>query len=155
MSHGTLERTAPSFMRQGPTPRAQLILYSALALFLMVADARFHVTDPLRNVVATVLYPVQWVMMQPVEFLGRSSSYVESLERAQTEAQEARQHWLAASLRANQLDQLELENERLRQLLELRTRTQVSARAAQILDAHHARHRQTRWINAVHAAGGE
>ena len=133
MSHGTLERTAPSFMRQGPTPRAQLILYSALALFLMVADARFHVADPLRNVVATVLYPVQWVMMQPVEFLGRSSSYVESLERAQKEAQEARQHWLEASLRANQLDQLELENERLRQLLELRTRTQVSARAAQIL----------------------
>lgn len=133
MPHGTLERSAPSFMRQGPTPRAQLILYSALALFLMVADARLHVTDPLRNAVATALYPVQWLMMQPVALLGRSSAYMESLETAQAETKEARQQWLAASLRANQLDQLELENERLRQLLELRTRTQVSARAAQIL----------------------
>lgn len=120
-------------MRPGPTPRAQLILYSALALFLMVADARLHVTEPLRNVVATVLYPVQWLMLQPANLLGRSSTYMESLETAQAEAKEAHQQWLAASLRANQLDQLELENERLRQLLDLRTRTKVSARAAQIL----------------------
>ena len=133
MSHGTLERNAPPFMRQGATPRAQLILYSALALFLMVADARFHVTEPVRKTVATVLYPVQWLMLQPVSLLGRSSSYMESLEAAQKEAADARQKWLDASLRANQIDQLELENERLRQLLELRTRTQVSARAAQIL----------------------
>lgn len=133
MPHGTLERTAPSFMRQGPTPRAQLILYSALALFLMVADARLHVTEPLRNVVATALYPMQWLMMQPVALVGRSSAYVESLEAAQAEARQARQEWLGASLRANQLDQLELENQRLRQLLDLRTRTQVSAKAAEIL----------------------
>lgn len=133
MPHGTLERSAPSFMRPGPTPRAQLILYSALALFLMVADARLHVTEPLRNVVATVLYPVQWLMLQPANLLGRSSTYMESLETAQAEAKDAHRQWLAASLRANQLDQLELENERLRQLLDLRTRTKVSARAAQIL----------------------
>ena len=133
MPHGTLERSAPSFMRHGPTPRAQLILYSALALFLMVADARLHVTAPLRNAVATVLYPVQWLMLQPVSLLGRSSTYMESLETAQADAKEAHQQWLAASLRANQLDQLELENERLRQLLDLRTRTKVAARAAQIL----------------------
>ncbi|MCB1978569.1 MAG: rod shape-determining protein MreC [Burkholderiaceae bacterium] len=133
MPHGTLERSAPSFMRQGPTPRAQLILYSALALFLMVADARFRMTEPVRNVVATVLYPVQWLMLQPVEFFGRSSEYVESLEAAQEQTRQARHELLQASLRANQLEQLQLENERLRQLLDLRTRTKVSARAAQIL----------------------
>ncbi|MGP1630170.1 MAG: rod shape-determining protein MreC [Giesbergeria sp.] len=133
MPHGTLERNAPSFMRQRPTPRGQLILYSALALFLMVADARFHVAEPLRNAVATVLYPVQWVMLQPVNFLGRSSSYMESLESAQSDAKDAEKKWLDASLRANQLDQLEMENERLRQLLELRSRTKVTAQAAQIL----------------------
>ena len=133
MSHGTLERSAPSFMRQGPTPRAQLILYSALALFLMVADARFRITDPVRNVVATTLYPVQWLMLQPIEFLGRSTEYVESLETAQAQTRQAQHQLLEASLRANQLEELELENERLRQLLELRTRTKVSARAAQIL----------------------
>ncbi|MGP1684294.1 MAG: rod shape-determining protein MreC, partial [Giesbergeria sp.] len=88
---------------------------------------------PLRNAVATVLYPVQWVMLQPVNFLGRSSSYMESLESAQSDAKDAEKKWLDASLRANQLDQLEMENERLRQLLELRSRTKVTAQAAQIL----------------------
>lgn len=133
MSHGTLERNAPSFMRARPSPRSQLILYTALALFLMVADARFRFTEPVRKAVGTVLYPVQWIMLQPVEFFGRGATYFQSLEAAQASVREAQQSLLAISLRANQLDQLELENERLRQLLDLRARTKVSARAAQIL----------------------
>jgi rod shape-determining protein MreC len=63
MPLGTLDRSAPSFFRQGPSPLSRLALYSALALFLMVADARFHVTEPLRKGVATVLYPLQWLML--------------------------------------------------------------------------------------------
>ena len=37
------------------------MVFSALALFLMVADTRFQIAQPLRAAVATVLYPVQWV----------------------------------------------------------------------------------------------
>ncbi|MDB5891454.1 MAG: rod shape-determining protein MreC, partial [Polaromonas sp.] len=42
------------------------MVFSALSVFLMVADTRFRITQPLRAVLATVLYPVQWVAMQPV-----------------------------------------------------------------------------------------
>ncbi|KAB2896856.1 MAG: rod shape-determining protein MreC, partial [Burkholderiaceae bacterium] len=62
MPLGTLERTAPPFFKQGPSALSRWALYSALALFLMVADARFHITEPLRKAVATVLYPVQWAI---------------------------------------------------------------------------------------------
>ena len=48
MPLGTLERSAPSLFRQGPSALSQLVLYSALALFLMVADTRLRITDPLR-----------------------------------------------------------------------------------------------------------
>lgn len=133
MSHGTLERNAPSFMRARPSARSQLILSTALALFLMVADARFHVTDPIRRVVGVALYPVQWLMLQPVEYFGGAGHYFQSLEAAQASVKQAQQSLLETSLRANQLDQLELENDRLRQLLDLRSRSKVSARAAQIL----------------------
>ena len=133
MPLGTLERSAPSFMRARPSARSQLIVYAALAIFLMVADARFRVVEPVRNAVATVLYPVQWVMLQPVEFFGRGASYFQSLEAAQAAVLQEQKTLLATSLRANQLDQLELENERLRQLLDLRARIKVDARAAQIL----------------------
>lgn len=133
MPLGTLDRSAPSFFRQGPSALSQLVLYSALALFLMVADARFRVTDPLRKAVATVLYPVQWLMLKPVELVGQSAGYFQSLQSARVETDQARQQLVLLSQRANQGDQLAQENDRLRQLLGLRERLKVPAQAAQIL----------------------
>ena len=130
---GTLDRHAPSFLRQGPSPVSKLILCSALALFLMVADARFKVTDPLRNLVALALYPVQWLMLKPVEAMGQSAGYLQALQRSQAEAAGARQALILMSERATQADQLLQENARLRGLLGLRDRLVTSAQAAQIL----------------------
>ena len=130
---GTLDRHAPSFLRQGPSPVSKLILCSALALFLMVADARFKVTDPLRNLVALALYPVQWLMLKPVKAMGQSAGYLQALQRSQAEAAGARQALILMSERATQADQLLQENARLRGLLGLRDRLVTSAQAAQIL----------------------
>jgi rod shape-determining protein MreC len=73
-----------------------------LALFLMVADARFKVVEPVRQVVSTVLYPVQWAMVQPIRFFSGGVTYFDDLETAQQEAQEARQAMLAMAQRATQ-----------------------------------------------------
>ena len=59
MPLGTLDRTPPPFFRQGPSALSKLIVFSALAIFLMVADTRFKITQPLRVVVATGLRPIQ------------------------------------------------------------------------------------------------
>ena len=133
MPLGTLDRRAPSFMRQGPSAISQLVLYSALALFLMVADARFHVTDPLRKVIAAVLYPAQWAMIKPVEMAGEAAGYFETLQAAQSESDLARKQLALQSQRAHQADQLAQENDRLRRLLDLRARLQGASQAAQIL----------------------
>jgi rod shape-determining protein MreC len=65
---GTLDRSPPPFFKQGPSALSKLVFFSALALFLMVADTRFKITQPLRAVVATALYPAQWLAMRPVVF---------------------------------------------------------------------------------------
>ena len=96
MPPGTLERSAPSMFKQGPSPRARWALYSALALFLMVADARFHLTNTLRQTLAAMLYPVQWTMLQPVELARQGHDYIDSLQTAQREAQQARRGHLCA-----------------------------------------------------------
>ncbi|MDP2743120.1 MAG: rod shape-determining protein MreC, partial [Hydrogenophaga sp.] len=57
MPLGTLDRTPPPFFKQGPSALSKLLVFSALALFLMVADVRFQVTGPVRSAMATVLYP--------------------------------------------------------------------------------------------------
>ena len=133
MPLGTLERSAPPFFKQGPSALSRLVLYSALALFLMVADARFQLTGALRQAVATVLYPVQWLMLKPVEAMGQSAGYLQALQRSQAEAAGARQALILMSERATQADQLLQENARLRGLLGLRDRLVTSAQAAQIL----------------------
>ncbi len=133
MPLGTLDRTTPSFMRQGPSALSQIVLYSALALFLMVADARFRVTDPLRQAVAAVLYPVQWLMLRPVEWTRHGAAYFQDLQGAQAEADAARKALALQAQRATQAEQLLQENARLRNLLELRARLDTPSQAAQIL----------------------
>ncbi|GAO26057.1 rod shape-determining protein MreC [Alicycliphilus sp. B1] len=133
MPLGTLDRTAPTLFKHGPSPLSRLTLYSALALFLMVADARFHVADPLRKAVATVLYPLQWLMLQPVELAGKGAQYFQSLQAAQQAADEAGKKMAQMSVRAGEADQLLRENAELRQLLALRERLDTPAQAAQVL----------------------
>ena len=133
MPLGTLERSAPPFFKQGPSALSRLAVFSALALFLMVADARFQLSGPIRQVVATVLYPVQWLMLKPVELASHGSGYFQSLATAQEELDAARQKMTTIGQRANQAEQLAMENTRLRQLLALRDRLETPAQAAAVI----------------------
>ena len=57
MPLGTLDRSPPPFFKQGPSALSKLIFFGALALFLMVADVRLQITQPLRGLVATAARP--------------------------------------------------------------------------------------------------
>jgi len=133
MPLGTLDRTAPPLFNQGPSALSKLIFFSALALFLMVADARFNVVQPIRTVVGAVLFPVQWVAMQPVLLARAASRYVEDLQGAQRDEAQARRQLAELAQRASRADTLSGENARLRALLELRQTTQNPSRAAEVL----------------------
>lgn len=133
MPLGTLDRTPPPFFRQGPSALSKLTFFSAFALFLMVADTRLQIAQPLRVAVAAVLYPVQWTVMQPVIWTQTGGQYFESLKQAQANEDAAQRQLSLQSQRANQVEQLALENERLRQLLGLRERLTTPAQSAQVL----------------------
>lgn len=133
MPLGTLDGVPPPFFRQGPSALSKLAVCSALALFLMVADARFKIMQPLRVVLATVLYPVQWLALRPVLMVQGGSQYFESLSTAQTQQQAIQKKLALQSQRASQVEQLTLENARLRKLLSLRNRLQTPSMAAQVL----------------------
>ena len=99
----------------------------------MVADARFDMSGPFRKAVATALYPVQWLMLKPVEFAHHAASYFQSLQATQQELDAAQQKMTLMGQRANQAEQLALENGRLRQLLALRDRLETPAQAAEVI----------------------
>jgi rod shape-determining protein MreC len=130
---GTLDRAPPPFFKQGQSAFSKLMVFSALALFLMVADVRFKLTGPIRMAVATVLYPVQWAVMRPIEMLRGGGVYFSSLQQAQAAELDAKKRLNTQAQRAAQVEQLNLENDRLRKLLALRERTSTPAQAAEVM----------------------
>ena len=133
MSIGTIDRTPPPFFRQGPSALSKLILCSALALFLMVADARFAVAAQLRALLATALYYPQQVLLMPVQALGVARDYALGLRNAHAAEEAARLALARQAERAARVEPLLAENARLRGLLDLRPGLSVRAQAAQVL----------------------
>ena len=133
MPLGTLDRSPPPFFKQGPSALSKLIFFSALSLFLMVADVRFRITQPVRSALSTVLYPVQWLALQPVRLVRGSSAYFSGLDQATSSSEQAARRLALQSLRAGQVEQLMQENSRLRKILALREQLTTTVMAAEVL----------------------
>lgn len=133
MSLGTLDRRPPPLFKQGPSALTQLAFYGALGIFLMVADARLHITQPLHSALATAIYPLEWVARQPFEWLEGGADYVSAVGRAQALEEKTRQQLTLQSAKTQQVDELLQENAKLRELLGLSQRFSTTGQAAQIL----------------------
>lgn len=133
MAIGTIDRTPPPFFRQGPSALTKLILCSALALFLMVADNRFAVTRQLRAVIATALYYPQQALLVPVQAIQGGSAYFMGLQAALANEEAVKRTLAQQSERSLRVEQLLVENAHLRGLLQLRPSLNVKSQAAQVL----------------------
>lgn len=130
---GTIDRTPPPIFRQGLSALTKLALCSALAVFLMVADARFELTQPLRALLATALHPVQRALLVPVVLWEHTDDYAGGLQAALASEAAARRALAVQAERAIRVEQLLSENERLRELLDLRSSFTVKSQAAEVL----------------------
>jgi len=133
MPLATLDRTPPPFFKQGPSAFTRLLFFAALAILLMVADARWKITQPLRLVLATLLQPVQQVLLVPVRTWEMTGHYVAGVGEARTLHARAQRQLSEQAERVTRMVQLERENERLRALLTLRPRIEVATLAAEVL----------------------
>jgi rod shape-determining protein MreC len=132
MAYGTLERSPPPFFRQGPSALTRLLLFSALAVLLMVLDARFKVTPLLRQGLSLAIYPLQRVAQAPVDWSQQLRAYLQSPVQSQQEIVRLQRANVALSLQAQMETQLRLENDRLRTLLHLQRSVPPTSVAAQI-----------------------
>jgi rod shape-determining protein MreC len=133
MSQGTLDNAPPPFFRQGPSAFSKLSFFAALALFLMIADTRLQITQPLRAALAVVLHPIQRVLLSPVQIWRDGSDYFVGLDRALESERAARLELARQAERSLRVEQLEVENSRLRGLIDLRPGLNVRSHPAQVL----------------------
>lgn len=133
MPLATLDRTPPAFFKQGPSAFTRLMFFSALAIVLMVADVRWKVTQPLRATVATLLQPVQMVLLAPLRGWEMVGHYVAGVEEARTLQAHTQKQLAEQAERVTRIELLERENVRLRELLNLRPSIEVDTLSAEVL----------------------
>ncbi len=133
MALESLDRSPPPFFRVGFAPLTKLIFFSALSLLLVFGDKQLQFTKPLRAGLSTLILPIQWLVLQPGEALSAMGTYFQNLEQAQTNLKAAELKLLQQSVRSQQLDQLQIENQNLRQLMGLQSSMVVASQAAEVL----------------------
>src|SRR6516225_6208764 len=133
MPLGTLDRRPPPLFHQGPSALTRLIVFSAVALFLMAADTRFAVTRPLRAGLAIVLLPLERALELPVQALHGGGEYFSGLHQAQADLAKAQALLIAQSAKAARVDTLVAENNRLRALADLKPALTVKSQVAEVL----------------------
>ena len=133
MPLGTLDRRPPPLFHQGPSALTRLMVFSAVALFLMAADTRFAVTRPLRSALSILLLPLERALEMPLQALHTSGEYVGALRQAQADLARSQALLTAQSAKAARVDTLIAENNRLRALVDLRPALSVKSQAAEVL----------------------
>jgi rod shape-determining protein MreC len=133
MALGTLDRRPPPLFRQGTSAFNKLLLCGALAIALMVADARLGLTAPLRSMLAGVLAPVQRVLLAPLDAMEALGDRLRGAEAAMQAEAEARERLAAQALVLARTRHLETENTHLRRLLALSESLNTPTQAAEVL----------------------
>lgn len=133
MALDSIDRSPPPFFRVGFAPLTKLIFFSLLSILLMVADKKIQFTQPIRAVLSTAILPIQWVVLQPGRALSSIGEYFQSLDQAQSDLAAAKIKALQQTIRAQQVEQLQVENQSLRQLLDLQTQAIKKSQIAEVL----------------------
>ena len=128
-----LDRTPPAFFKQGTTAFTKLLVFTALSFGLMAADLRYTIGQPIRNVLATGLYPVQWVLRQPLVGAQWLGAYLQSLDAAKQTNATLNEQLLRQAETVQQIAYLKLEMQRLQGLLDLQGSLASSGVAARIV----------------------
>ncbi len=130
-----MEHQPPPFFKTGPTPLARLLIFSALSLAFLVADARFDYLVTLRQVAAVVIYPLQRIATAPASIAQRIGEFFVTHSSLREDNARLSHENFGNTALLLQLEALRAENAQLRELLAARDRLTVELTAAEVLYA--------------------
>lgn len=128
-----MQYSPPPLFKQGASARAKVVFFSAFAIFLLVVDTRLNSLVLLRQIVGTLLYPVQVAAVAPRNALARMSEYFVSTSALEKENVSLKLQQISNADVLQQSSQLRAENTHLRTMLELRHRLDTKSVLAEII----------------------
>jgi rod shape-determining protein MreC len=130
-----MEHQPPPFFKTGPTPLARLLIFSALSVAFLVADARFNYLVTLRQAAAVIVYPFQRIATAPASIARRIGDFFVTHGSLREENARLARENFTNEARLQQLEAMRAENEQLRALLEARRQLGIELVTAEVLYA--------------------
>lgn len=128
-----MDYSPPPLFKQGTSAVARLVIFVTIALALLIVDARFNALSVARQVAATVLMPVERVVLVPRDMVRGVVDYAQSSTTLATENRDLRHNAVQQAEAAVRQAQLEAENNQLRKLLSLTQRSATPVTPVEIL----------------------
>ncbi len=128
-----MQYSPPPLFKQGASARAKVVVFSCLAIALLLTDGRFQTLSTVRQAIGTVLLPLQTLALAPRDTLYAVGGYFSSLNQLQKENEQLRQQQVVSGLVLQQGRYLEAENAWLRQLLGASQQMPVPSVLGQVL----------------------
>lgn len=92
-----MDEPSLNFVRHGLRPTSKLVIFVLLSIALLMLDNRYSAIQAARSQISAVLYPLQWIAKQPVQwtqntwaYFGKQSDLLHS--EAQLQQENARLH---------------------------------------------------------------
>ena len=123
----------PPLFKQGAPARVKVVIFTLLALALLIADSRLHTLRQVRLAINFVIFPLQKAAMLPRDAAYAVGEYFSSLSTQEEEIRLLRQQQIEQALSLQQSQQLASENAHLRLILAMRERTHVKSLLGEIL----------------------
>ena len=123
----------PPFFKQGPAPLALLSFYIAVSLALLILDAKFRYLEVVRQAVSVITHPIQVVAHLPAQGISGIAGYLSDVAQLNADNDRLKKDRIDSAVIVQRVNQLEVENQQLRNLLSVRERHGAKAKAARVL----------------------
>src|SRR5215831_6730518 len=123
----------PPFFHRGPTPAARLAFFALLSVALLFTDTRYRYLENVRHAAGAVIYPLHRALQWPAEAIAYVATYLTSNRALAVDNRELKEQLLAEAPAVQGYKTLELENARLRALIDVGARFGGAATPAEVL----------------------
>lgn len=120
------------FFNRGSSAVARLVIFGLLSILMLFMDARYQSFEAVRSVIQFVAYPFQQLTTFPGRVWRSGADYFTLQNKLLAENTQFRQRQYTDSIKLQQLQFLQSENQQLRNLLDVRQRANYSTQTCEI-----------------------
>ncbi len=128
-----MEYSPPPLFKQGASARAKVVVFTMLAIMLLIVDSRVRSLEKVRQAIGIVLLPLQKVALAPRDGIHAVGEYFSTLSSLQKENAQLKRDKITNAQLQQQGQQLFAENAQLRRLLAAAERVPVKSVLSEIL----------------------